>query len=164
MNAILARIDGLIYSGAQGEIEIKSTIVSDRGANSAEKRFGADFAITARIEVGSSNVEKAIIGQAKKGRVEELNSRGKDFFQGQILKMSASTDQYVILEVPEVNGNSPRIRLPYTGQPTRFKHPITIEDYITSKLIECMHGDLRPDFVMAVQDSDLSRLAIMVRI
>jgi hypothetical protein len=34
--ALLARLDGVVYEGSAGRIEIRSTIVADRGPNSAE--------------------------------------------------------------------------------------------------------------------------------
>jgi hypothetical protein len=163
VNAVLARIDGLVYEGAYGHVELKSTVVNDRGPNSAESKYGADFAITAIIESAGTEVEKAIIGQAKKGRIEELNRQESERLQKQVAKMASHTNQYVILEVPELYGNSPRIRLPYQIRPDQYKYPMSLEDYISSQLVQCLHGDRRGEFVSAVQDSSLSRLSIIVR-
>lgn len=163
VNAVLARLDGLVYRGAHGEVEIKSTVVDDRGPGSAESKYGADFAITATIAGGGARVAKAIIGQAKKGRIEDLSRSQSERLQRQVGKMSQHTDQHVVLEVPEVSGSSPRIRIPYQGGVGRYKYPIALEDYLTSHLLACLHGDRREAFVEAVQDSSLSRLALIVR-
>ncbi len=164
VNAVLGRLDGLVYKGASGEIEIKSTVVDDRGPASAESKYGADFAITAVISSGKSKVEKAIIGQAKRGRIEELSAKESERLLSQVDKMRRHTDQSVVLEVPELLGSSPRIRLPYLHNDGKFKAPVLLEDYITAQLIACLHGDRRKNFVDAVQDSTLSRLSLIVRI
>lgn len=163
VNAVLSRLDGLVYRGIHGEIEIKATIVDDRGPNSAESKYGADFAITAKISSGKSCIEKAIIGQAKKGRIEELRENERSRLNSQVSKMSNHTDQYAVLEVPEIAGLSPRIRLPQKHVRNQFRPPITLADYITRQLIACMHGDRRGEFVSAVQDSSLSTLGLIVR-
>lgn len=126
VNAVLARIDGLVYKGIHGEIELKSTVVDDRGPNSAESKYGADFAITAVVTDGNNRVEKAIIGQAKKGRIEELSGNEAQRLRSQVEKMRAHTDQHVVLEVPEISGTSPRIRIPYQDRLSRPKY-FTIE-------------------------------------
>lgn len=162
VNAVLSRLDGLVYRGVHGKIDIKATIVDDRGPKSAESIYGADFAVTAVISThGGAVVEKAILGQAKKGRVEELNSSETERLNSQVEKMRHFTDQYVVLEVPENGEIPPRIRLPRGGN--TYCHPLTLENYITNKLVECLHGDRRNDFVAAVQDSRLSKLAILIR-
>lgn len=163
VNAVLARIDGLVYKGIHGEIELRSTVVDDRGPNSAEKQYGADFAITAVISNGNNRVEKAVIGQAKKGRVEELSENESQRLSSQVKKMGTHTDQHVVLEVPKILGHSPIIRIPYRNRINKYKYPVTLEDYITSQLVQCLHGDRRPEFVVAVQDSKLSRLSVIVR-
>jgi hypothetical protein len=164
VNAVLGRLDGLVYKGACGEIEIKSTVVDDRGPGSAESKYGADFAVTVVLSSGKSTVEKAIIGQAKRGRIEELPANESERLLSQVDKMRKHTDQSVVLEVPELLGNSPRIRLPYVRNVGKFKPPVLLEDYITSQLIACLHGDRRKNFVDAVQDSTLSRLSLIIRI
>lgn len=159
VNAILSRMDGIPYSGPLGHVEIKATIVDDRGPGSAESVYGADFAITAMITSDGSRVEKAILGQAKKGRIEELSTTERSRLNDQTERMSGYTDQYVVLEIPQRAG-FPRIRIP-RNMTAGYGQPILLQDYIVRRLLGCIHGDRNAAFVSAVQDSRLTGLSTL---
>jgi hypothetical protein len=60
------------YEGRDGYVRLKATDVDDRGRDSAERRFGADFGIVAEVSDGLTTIRKAILVQAKLGLVSEL--------------------------------------------------------------------------------------------
>src|SRR5437764_2764245 len=70
--ALAHAIEGVAYDGTEGKVLFSSTVFDDRGRNSAERRLGADLAITAEIEREASHIRKAILVQAKLGPVNEL--------------------------------------------------------------------------------------------
>jgi len=72
VSALFGRLDGLVFKGRKFTIEIKSTIPSDRGRGSAESIHGADFGIVAIITGPDLRIEKAVLGQAKRNRIDNL--------------------------------------------------------------------------------------------
>ncbi len=170
VSALFARLDGVVYDGPEGRIEIQSTIINDRGPNSAESQWGADFAITAKISYAScKTMEKAVLGQAKRGYIFELPIRERKKLVGQCKKMSSVTDHYVVLEIPKSMHYKPTILqsvgvdIEYDENlnsflPTRFE----LTSYLFYYLIACLHGDKRKEFVNAVAESSLSSLHIIV--
>ena len=72
--ALLARLEGRAYSGPDGSITLRATVVNAIGRNSAEKWSGADLAITAEIEQAARQLRKAILAQAKLGSLDDLSS------------------------------------------------------------------------------------------
>jgi hypothetical protein len=71
--ALAKSMEGTVYEQKDGYVKIESTIVTDRGPDSAEKRFGADLAITAKISDGNNRIRKAILVQSKLGGIDELS-------------------------------------------------------------------------------------------
>ena len=170
--ALLARLDGVVYEGKAGRVEFFSTIVADRGPNSAESRFGADFAIAAHLSQPGSEVRKAVLGQAKKGALDQLRTEERQRFQLQVHRMAAVTSAIVGLEVPRATGDQLIVRVvDVVSVPTdtaevnlglmRIGPPRDLADYLTRGIMRCSHGDARDDFVGAVSSSDLSRLQIV---
>lgn len=47
--ALFAKLDDVVLDRADARVELRSTIVSDRGRGSAESIWGADFGITASL-------------------------------------------------------------------------------------------------------------------
>jgi hypothetical protein len=89
--ALFARLDDVVYQGRELSIEIQSTIVDDRGRDSAESQWGADFGIVARIRGSEEDTEKAALGQAKKGSLVSLPKREAEGFRKQVVDMSRAT-------------------------------------------------------------------------
>jgi hypothetical protein len=78
INAILAKLDGVAYHDQTTHIEFMSTIATDRGPNCAESKYGADFALTCNIMMPDNTIiNKAVLGQAKKGKISELSNSEK---------------------------------------------------------------------------------------
>lgn len=162
--AFLGRLEGIAYDGNYGRVEFYTTIVTDHGQNSAEKKSGADFAITAVLEQGNKHLKKAILGQAKKGNIDSFsNSQKRDLLE-QIRKMKNVTSAPKVLEIPDFEGGTPTIR---SGNAILNSEPpyirMRFEKYIIGRVMICFEGDIRPEFVAAVRESKLSRLEIIAR-
>jgi hypothetical protein len=172
--ALLARLDGIVYSGPAGRIELQSTIVADRGPHSAESRWGADFAIIGIFDSSRGHVEKGVLGQAKKGSLLELSSDASGSFLRQCQKMSEATDSIVGLEVPsrlsapvlirEIDAGRLKSDEPaISGDP----RPVGIgvgndfAGYLADRFLTCFHGDRRPSLVDNIRDSSLSHLTVI---
>jgi hypothetical protein len=187
--ALFARLDGVAYHRRDLTIEIKSTIVADRGPNSAESKWGADFGIVGRITTPRTSIEKGILGQAKRGSLMALPPNGREEFRRQVLRMTEATDAIVGLEVPEEIGGSPVIRIVeaanmFQGIPIRksFRRldfsidplvprepPVYLSDvipigrYIYAELLRCLHGDTNERFIRGLEDSSLTYLMVEAR-
>ena len=162
VDAFLGRLDGTIYLGEEkGLIDLKATIATDRGPNSAEKRYGADFALVFNSSNNTLPLKKAILGQAKNGTVERLNSQELSRLVKQCSDMAKVTHHYVVLEAPLRNGKIPTIRLG-TYQNNRWsEQEIQFDVYLVDKIISCEHGDRRASFIEQVGDSKLTTLKVL---
>ena len=175
--ALLARLDGVVYRGREGRLEIRSTIVADRGPRSAESAWGADFGIVAVFDDRSSRIEKGVIGQAKKGPLRSLSDLSWQVLKGQCMKMSHATSAVLALEVPtkcseptivrEIE-TSPRIPDSLSlledqshQAPLDFGRPQELADYLTDRFMTCLHGDRSPGFVRGISESNLSHLRLL---
>ena len=65
--ALLARLQGTAYQGADGSVVFRTTNIDSIGPGAAERWSGADMAITADIREGDLGISKAILIQAKRG-------------------------------------------------------------------------------------------------
>jgi hypothetical protein len=109
--ALIARLDGVAYDGPLGRIEFFGTIVADRGPNSAERKWGADFSITGNLKRGNYGIKKAVLGQAKKGQVEQLRVAEQTHLDEQIQSMLKATSSCVVLETPSEDNQPPAVRI-----------------------------------------------------
>lgn len=161
VTTLLTRLEGIVYEGNFGYVQFKVTDIDDRGFNSAESVSGADFAITAVVSDGVTNIEKAILFQAKLGIIEEMNEGNLDFLKGQIEKMKDFTRSPKILEIEETG----HVRLPsvISGNDVLNDRPYIkthFSDYIVRRVLTTFDGDTSPNFVDAVQHSSLPKLNI----
>lgn len=136
------------------------TVVTDRGANSAESRWGADFAITASLTQDERTSHKAVLGQAKRGSVKSLSQREQARLELQCELMKSATSSCLILETPSItlddHFDTPRVQI--LGD----DDSMILSDYITDHLIVCTHGDRRPDFVIRASNSRLNTLHVSI--
>lgn len=161
--ALLARLDGVVYEGSGCYLEIISTIVADRGPNSAESRWGADFAVIASVIVDGKRTRKAVLGQAKKADVENTVGESRPpRLQAQCEKMLSATSSAIVLRTPDMFGEQPRIEVLAT-QDEPGHSSIELADYLTDFLLACRHGDRRGSFIRGVSESHLSKLLIVAR-
>ncbi len=109
--ALFARLDDVVLDRPDARVEFRSTIVADRGPNSAESIWGPDFGVTASLAEPDFTNRKAVIGQAKRGSITSLPARESQFFREQVAKMSQVTHATIGLEVPNVAGELPLVRI-----------------------------------------------------
>ncbi len=162
--AFIGRLDGVINLGGEnGLIDIKSTIVNDRGPGAAEKKYGADFALVFEGWFKNETIRKAVLSQAKNNKIEDIGNQETIRLMGQCSLMAKRTDSYVVMESPESKYGIPTVRI---GNPENSRwsdYSIPFHEYIVDKLIACKHGDRREKFIDAVSDSGLSKLGVVTR-
>jgi len=187
--ALFARLDAVVYRGSNFTLELKSTVVCDRGPNSAESKWGADFGIAASMISKEQTAEKGVLGQAKRGSLIELVPSEAETFRQQVLKMSAATTAMVglevptssptvptvrILEVPIMHGTVPiqrafrtyehRVKAPNPAEPLILvAEAVPLGRYLHAELIRCLHGDTSTTFVSGLADSSLTTLRVQAR-
>jgi hypothetical protein len=192
VTALFARLDAMVYSGPNLTLEIKSTVVSDRGPNSAESVWGADFGIVASIRSDHETVDKAILGQAKRGSLATLTQSERERFRQQVVKMAGATHATVGLEVPTESGLPPKVRVVEVSEafgqrwaaqsvfsqrhyettifskdfiepPVLLGPALSLDTYIYSELIRCLHGDQDSRLIQGLTHSSLPALRIEAR-
>lgn len=163
INALMGKLDGKIFDDGNGKkVQFIVTIVDDRGPNAAENKYGADFAIVFEKTDGKNQLSKAILGQGKNGKSDDLNLSEKERLIGQCEKMYIHTSEYIVLEAPIDSSNIPMVRVGDPRNPLKIDtQRYTLENYFLNKFIACSHGDKRDEFVKAVQDSTLNQLRII---
>lgn len=159
--ALFGRLKGTAYSGKYGHIKFKTTIISDRGPNSAEKKYGVDFVIRVILKMEDIIQKKAVIGQAKKGNVDDLNRSEKERLINQIRKMKRITSSPLYLSLPKTNKEKPRFyssnKILKGEKPKGFD----FEEYIIQRLLTCIDGDTNEYFYEAIGESSLYLLEII---
>jgi len=146
-------------------VTFANTVYDDRGANSAEKLFGADHAITATISDGKVKIHKAILVQAKLGSIESLTNAERELLREQIIKMKNVLPAPKVMEIPEYNGR----RFPAMVSGNRILDgadyfPMQLADYFVARVITTLDGCTNPNVVAAVKDSSLRQLRVYARI
>lgn len=163
--ALLGRLEGCAYHGPFGEVTFANTVFNDRGANSAEHRFGADYAITATISNGRVTVNKAILVQAKLGRIDSLSRSQQAALRDQINKMKKILPAPKVMEIPEANGR----RFPAIVSGKRILDgeayvPMPLADYFVRRVTTTLDGCTDPEVVARVKDSALQQLRVYARV
>lgn len=159
--ALLGRLDGIAYEGEYGKVTFSATIFDDRGPNSAESRYGADHAITATISDGSTTIIKAILIQAKLGKIEDLGQWDATRLKDQIKKMKRIVLAPKVMEIAEVNGR--RYPAIISGNKILGDEPYSsmqLPKYFVTRITTTLDGCTDSRVVAAVKDSSLSRLDI----
>lgn len=154
--ALMGKLAGMtIYESG---LSIQTTIVNDRGPKSAEKEFGADFAI---ILTSHSGLKKAILGQAKGSNIDELPPAKKREFNKQCEKILKYSPQFIGLSASTNNKPMPDVWLG-SGPPAAVGKKMSLADYLVDEFISCRHGDKRSEFSQAVDKSDLLQLRLLL--
>ena len=162
VDAFLGRLDGIIDLGdGNGTIDLRATVVADRGQGAAEHKFGADFALVFDGIKEPIKINKAILGQAKGGCLEQLVRSEKLRLIEQCEKMAAATQHYLVLEAPSDNGAIPTVRIGTYKDQRWAEERIPFDEYLVDYVISCNHGDRRDQFIRAVGDSKLLTLQIV---
>lgn len=156
--ALMGRLDGVVYTGHDGRLEIRSVIATARARASAESLFGSDFAVTVLLEQRRVRQGKAILGQAKRGPIETLAESDVGRLADQCSKMLRLTRHCIVLETPRRAPAMPQVLVLSPVEPVL----LDLDDYLADKLLTCEHGDGRSEFVSAVSESTFTRLRILV--
>ena len=163
--ALANQLEGIAYKGEHGTVEFHSTVFDDRGAGSAESRYGAGFAITATISDGITTIRKAILVQAKLGRLDEMNNADAEFLRSQLEKMKQLVDAPKAMEIPEsggrrypamVSGNNILNGMPYK--------PMELPEYFAARVTTTLDGSTEREVVERVQDSSLPRVDVTAKL
>jgi hypothetical protein len=163
--ALASQLEGTAYQGEHGTVVFKSTVFDDRGPSLAERQFGADFAITALISDGSNAVSKAILTQAKLGRIDRLTPGARTELHAQIRRMKRLVDAPKVMEISEyadqrfpsmISGNRILAGEPYTS--------IALPDYFVTRVTTTLDGATDPTTVEVIQESNLSRAHLIAKL
>jgi hypothetical protein len=159
--ALINRLEGIAYEGEHGIVKFRSTVFDDRGPDSAESRFGADFAITATISNGTITIQKVILVQAKLGRLSDMSISETKFLKSQLGKMRRLVGAPKVMEIPEHSG----CRFPaiISGINILTDQPYTsmdLPDYFVARVTTTLDGCTDPKIVEVVQESSLSRVDV----
>jgi len=163
--ALAQALDGTAYRGTDASIVFRSTVYDDRGRNSAERRFGADFAIVARIASPDDFIEKVILVQAKRGEIEDLSRSQLDELKTQIRRMRQLVMAPKVMEIPESSGiRTPRMISGNQIHDDNAYRPMSLANYIVARVLTTLDGDTRPDFVASVEDSTLAKVVTIAKL
>lgn len=163
VDAFIARLDGTLYIGKDnGFIQFTPTIIADRGAGSAESKYGADFTIVFQSKAVERPINKAIISQAKNGSIDNLSKSENTRLIDQCKKMARITNSYIILEAPNISGAMPTVKIGDPATELWQKDSIDFDDYFLDQILSCIHGDVRDSFIEGVACSKLSGIKIDV--
>jgi hypothetical protein len=162
MAALLGKLDGVVYDGVDGRLELTCTSVNGIGPNAAEKRYGADFAFTASVQYQGQSYEKAVLGQAKKGPLSSITPKELRRLSDQTSTMRVYSDHYLVLHTPRNGDETVTIRRSVPSNSENLHRPETLTDYLEA-MIRCSHGDLRKGFVESVAHSKLPMLRAVLR-
>lgn len=189
--ALFAKLDDVVIDRPGTRVELRSTIVADRGPKSAESIWGADFGLTVSLMDQHYEFDKAVLGQAKRGSLSTIESADENL-RKQVIKMAAATTALVGLEVPTSKDMMPVVRIleptleygqtwaaksstsalelvehvlrPSKEGPSVLVGPtIPLDEYLCDYLVGCPHGDRRKPFVQALEHSKLPLLRIYAR-
>ncbi|RYD34109.1 MAG: hypothetical protein EOP87_09815 [Verrucomicrobiaceae bacterium] len=162
---LLGKLEGRAYDGPHGSVVFDTTIFDDRGPNSAENRIGADHAITATISDGKRTIRKAILVQAKLGKIEELAKRDYKFLEEQIRKMRRLVDAPKVMQIPQSGAfYYPEIVSGTNLIEGKDYKPVSLAKYFTTRVLTTLDGCTDPEIVSTVQQSTLSRVNISAKI
>ncbi len=158
--ALLARLDGVAYEQPDGSVihSHKRQLNRTRGRQGWS---GADLAITAAIRGGDLSISKAILAQAKRGRLEDLPPREREVLDAQIRDMRRFTPSPKVILIHELGDRSELSSQVESALPKTYKLRSSLSrDYSVRRILTTLDGDTRPDFVGAVGESSLKQLRV----
>jgi len=164
-SAILGRLHGIEVRSDYGEYaRIQATDIDDRGANSAEYRYGADFAITATVTDPQRTIRKAILVQVKGLPIDELSPSVMTDLKEQIGKMKKVVDSPKVAGIRKEEGKAMleissgnRVLNGETYSKTDFP------EYFNQRVITTLDGTTKSEVVDALQESDLKKLDLLIK-
>ena len=164
-SAILGRLHGIEVVSKYGEYaRIKATDIDDRGRNSAEHRYGADFAITATVGDSNQKVRKAILVQVKNQPIDTLTPNALEGLKKQVRKMKK------VVYSPKVAGirrNTGRAMLEVSSgnrvlQGEKYSKS-DFPEYFNQRVITTLDGTTDKNIVDSLQESHLRILDVLIQ-
>lgn len=163
--SLITRLEGTAYEGEYGLIRFEVTAFDDRAPNSAEWRWGADFAITATVSDGSVVIEKAILVQAKLGKVEQMSPSSLEELKDQIRKMRKIVSAPKVMEILAGDGfRDPRMISGNRILEGGTFRPLRLADYVVARITTTLDGATDLHIVQAVKSSRLDQLNLVARL
>jgi hypothetical protein len=161
-SALLGRLQGVEVTSPFGEfVRIDTTDVGDRGRDSAEKRTGADFVITATCSDGNFVVRKAILFQIKEGPIKGLAPAKRKELEEQVKKMRT------VVNAPKVGGiiREGGKAMIEVASGNRFLDgedfsTYDFPSYFNQRVITTLDGNTDPYTVDRLQDGDLPTINV----
>lgn len=159
--ALAFALDGTAYDGALGFVRFEAVVANDRGRNSAENRTGIDLALTAEIADESLRIRKAIVLQAKKGDIRQLDADERERLEDQLRTAKKNTRAPKVLELPDRDdGEMPHVIAGNAVLAGRPYVPTAQPDYFVRRVLTTLDGDTRQGFVASVQESAMPQLRL----
>ena len=164
-SALLGRLHGIEVQSPYGEYaRIEATDIDDRGAGSAESRYGADFAITATVGDSNRKIRKAIFVQVKNQSIDTLSPSQKKDLKEQINKMKRVVSSPKVAGIRRSQGNamlevSSGNKVIYGEEYTKSDFP----SYFNQRVITTLDGTTDEIIVKALQESDLRKLDVLIK-
>jgi hypothetical protein len=164
-SAILSRLHGIEVRSDSGEYaSVQATDIADRGPNSAEHRYGADFVITATVSDSQRTIRKAILVQVKSKPINKLSNKNMKDLKEQIDKMKKVVDSPKVAGIRKENdqamleiSSGNRVLNGETYSKTDFP------EYLNQRVVTTMDGTTKSEVVDALQESNLKKLDLMIK-
>jgi hypothetical protein len=162
--ALVRQLEGTAYEGRHGSVVFQGTVYDDRGRNSAERRLGADLAITAIVSSGERTIRKVILVQAKLGELEDLNNREFTRLNEQIEKMKRLVGAPKVMQIPESsNRRHPQIVSGNKVLSGGTYRPTDLEEYFVARVMTTLDGCTDQQIVEVAQSSSFANLHFFAR-
>ena len=163
-SALLGRLHGIEVRSRYGEyVRIEATDIDDRGAGSAESRYGADFAITATVGDSNQKIRKAILVQVKNQSIDTLPPSQEKDLKEQIKKMKTVVSSPKVAGIRRSRGSA--ILEVSSGNKVLYGEEYTKSDfpaYFNQRVITTLDGTTDETIVEALQESDLRKLDVLI--
>ena len=137
-------------------LDFHTAKMTDRGPNSAERKYGCDFSFLVNWNNGDELIlRKAIIGQAKNDPYGHLSKAEQRRLFDQCNDMAAITDHYIVTFRND-DDVIPTVNLGTAGAGGFTNAKIPLDEYIIDKLLSCLHGETNPNDIKRMLNSRMS--------
>jgi len=163
-SALLGRLHGIEVHSKYGEYaKIEATDIDDRGKNSAEYRYGADFAITATVGDSTQRVRKAILVQVKNQPIDTLIPSALTGLKDQIRKMKKVVFSPKVAGIRRNTGSamlevSSGNKVLHGEKYSKSDFP----EYFNQRVITTLDGTTDKNIVDSLQESHLRKLDVLI--
>ena len=164
-SAILGRLHGIEVRSPHGEYaKIQATDIDDRGRDSAESRYGADFAITATVGDSQRKVRKVILVQVKNHPIDTISRSQLENLKGQVRKMQRVVSSPKVAGIRREGGKA--MLEVSSGNKVVKEETFMKSDfpaYFNQRVITTLDGSTDQKIVDALQESNLRKLDVLIK-